>query len=60
MNNEMNELIKTLDDLIAKRGSQRETYTEKEYEADCSLAVNSYIKDLCKKGLEDHKGNASC
>tara|TARA_Y100000389_G_C17465876_1_gene525484 strand:- start:4439 stop:4621 length:183 start_codon:yes stop_codon:yes gene_type:complete len=60
MKNEMNELIKTLDDLIAKLGSQRETYTKKEYEADCSLAVNSYIKDLCKKGLEDHKRNSSC
>ncbi len=56
----MNTLFEKLDDLKAKLGSQRETYTEKEYEADCSLAINSYIKDLCKKGLEDHKRNSSC
>ena len=56
----MNELIKKLDDLKAKLGSQRGTYTEKEYDADCSLAVNSYIKDLCKKGMEEHKRSASC
>jgi|TARA_R100000908_G_C3736650_1_gene134298 hypothetical protein len=73
MKTKMNQLFEKLDGLKQKldnsnKGSimpngnwcHPETYTEKEYEADCSLAVNSYIKDLCKEGLEKHKGNTSC
>ena len=69
----MNKLIEKLDDLKEKldnsnKGSimpngnwcHPETYTEKEYEADCSLAINSYVSDLCKKGMEEHKRKCSC